>query len=72
MWKLKFSKGWETSENDHVGRQYWEFDTNLKPSDEEKAQIQNFCNKFYNNRFQVKHSSDLLMRFQVSLLCITT
>ncbi|XP_038880129.1 probable oxidosqualene cyclase [Benincasa hispida] len=65
MWKLKFSNGWETSENDHVGRQYWEYDTNLNPSKEEKSQIQSFCNEFYKNRFQVKHSSDLLMRLQL-------
>ncbi|KAE8652477.1 probable oxidosqualene cyclase [Cucumis sativus] len=65
MWKLKVSEGWETSENDHVGRQYWKFDTNLTPSEEEKAQIQKFCNEFYRNRFRAKHSSDLLMRFQL-------
>ena len=70
MWKLKVSEGWETSENDHVGRQYWKFDTNLTPSEEEKAQIQKFCNEFYRNRFRAKHSSDLLMRFQVSLIYI--
>uniref|UniRef100_A0A9I9E7E2 Terpene cyclase/mutase family member n=1 Tax=Cucumis melo TaxID=3656 RepID=A0A9I9E7E2_CUCME len=65
MWKLELSQGRETSENNHIGRQYWKFDTNLIPSEEEKAQIQKFYNEFYRNRFQVKHSSDLLMRFQM-------
>nr|Q6BE23.1 RecName: Full=Probable oxidosqualene cyclase [Cucurbita pepo]BAD34646.1 putative oxidosqualene cyclase [Cucurbita pepo] len=65
MWTLKFSKGWETSDNAHLGRQFWEFDPNLQPSLEEQARVHNVCNDFYTHRFQAKHSSDLLMRLQL-------
>ncbi|KAG7023335.1 putative oxidosqualene cyclase, partial [Cucurbita argyrosperma subsp. argyrosperma] len=65
MWTLKFSKGWETSDNAHLGRQFWEFDPNLQPSLEERAQVHNACNDFYTHRFHAKHSSDLLMRLQL-------
>ncbi|XP_022135121.1 probable oxidosqualene cyclase isoform X2 [Momordica charantia] len=65
MWKLKFSKEWETSENNHIGRQYWEFDSNLESSEEERVQVENAYNEFRQNRFQVKQSSDLLMRLQL-------
>ncbi|XVE98877.1 hypothetical protein REPUB_Repub03eG0147000 [Reevesia pubescens] len=66
MWKLKVSEGnepWLKSVNNHIGRQYWEFDPNLGTL-EERAQVERAQNDFTNNRFQTKQSSDLLMRFQ--------
>ncbi|KAJ6407951.1 hypothetical protein OIU84_011290 [Salix udensis] len=66
MWKLKLSEGndpWLKSVNNHVGRQFWEFDPQLG-TPEERAQVENYQNEFTKNRFQMKHSSDLLMRFQ--------
>ncbi|KAB5552009.1 hypothetical protein DKX38_009320 [Salix brachista] len=66
MWKLKLSEGndpWLKSVNNHVGRQFWEFDPQLG-TPEERAQVENYQNEFTKNRFQTKHSSDLLMRFQ--------
>ncbi|KAJ0089711.1 hypothetical protein Patl1_14041 [Pistacia atlantica] len=66
MWKLKFSEGndgWIKSVNNHIGRQFWEFKPELG-TPEEKAQIERLQNRFTKNRFQQKHSSDLIMRFQ--------
>ncbi|XVE64020.1 hypothetical protein DITRI_Ditri07aG0067800 [Diplodiscus trichospermus] len=66
MWKLKLSQGTEPrlkSVNDHIGRQYWVFDPNFG-TPEERAQVEKARNEFTNNRFQMKQSSDLLMRFQ--------
>lgn len=68
MWKLKFSEGgspWLRSVNDHVGRQIWEFDPTLG-SPEELAEIDIARQNFHDHRFEKKHSSDLLMRIQVS------
>lgn len=70
MWKLKLSKGndpWLRSTNNHVGRQFWEFDPQLG-TPEEQAEVEKYRNEFTNNRFQRKHSSDLLMRFQVMII----
>ncbi|XP_010048521.2 cycloartenol synthase [Eucalyptus grandis] len=67
MWKLKLSRGseaWVTSVNHHIGRQYWEFDPNPEASEEELARVEEAQNRFQMNRFQAKHSSDLLMRLQ--------
>ncbi|XP_021825164.1 cycloartenol Synthase-like [Prunus avium] len=66
MWRLKLSEGkdpWITSVNNHIGRQYWEFDPNLG-TPEERAQVEKARHEFRKNRFQSKHSSDLLMRLQ--------
>ncbi|XVE64021.1 hypothetical protein DITRI_Ditri07aG0067900 [Diplodiscus trichospermus] len=66
MWKLKLSQGTEPrlkSVNNHIGRQYWEFDPNFG-APEERAQVEKARNEFTNNRFQMKQSTDLLMRFQ--------
>lgn len=69
MWKLKLSEGinepWVRSLNNHVGRQVWEFEPNLG-TPEEQAQVEKLRNDFTKNRFQMKHSSDLLMRLQVN------
>ncbi|KAB1212040.1 Cycloartenol synthase 2 [Morella rubra] len=66
MWKLKFAEGgspWLRSLNDHVGRQFWEFDPKLG-SPEDLAEIEKARENFSKNRFEKKHSSDLLMRLQ--------
>nr|GMC61314.1 cycloartenol synthase 2-like [Ipomoea batatas] len=67
MWKLKLSEGkddpWLRSVNNHIGRMYWEFDPNLGTT-EEREQVEKFRAKFHKNRFEIKHSSDLLMRMQ--------
>lgn len=68
MWKLKIAEGgstWLRTVNNHVGRQFWEFDPKAEgASPEELSQIENARESFCNNRFQRKHSSDLLMRIQ--------
>ena len=67
MWKLRVSQGddpWIKSTNNHIGRQYWEFDPNHGTL-EEKAEVEKARDEFHKNRFQVKHSSDLLVRLQV-------
>ncbi|PRQ36964.1 putative cycloartenol synthase [Rosa chinensis] len=69
MWRLKVSEGerdgnpWLTSVNNHIGRQFWEFDPNLG-TPEERVQVEKARLEFRNNRFRSKHSSDLLMRLQ--------
>jgi len=70
MWKLKFAEGgspWLRSFNNHVGRQVWEFDPKLG-SPQDLLEIEKARQNFHENRFTTKHSSDLLMRLQVSLL----
>ena len=69
MWKLKIAEGgspWLRTVNEHVGRQVWEFDPKLG-SPEELAEIEKARQAFSATRFDMKHSSDLLMRFQVTL-----
>uniref|UniRef100_A0A7N0UH82 Terpene cyclase/mutase family member n=1 Tax=Kalanchoe fedtschenkoi TaxID=63787 RepID=A0A7N0UH82_KALFE len=66
MWKLKLSQGqesWLTSVNNHVGRQYWEYDASLG-TPEEIALVRQFRHEFHKTRFQYKHSSDRIMRLQ--------
>ncbi|KAF6167348.1 hypothetical protein GIB67_043209 [Kingdonia uniflora] len=67
MWKLKLSEGssdpWLKTVNNHIGRQFWEYDSQLG-SLKEVAQVEKARKDFRENRFQVKHSSDLLMRLQ--------
>ncbi|KAL8495113.1 hypothetical protein ACS0TY_019326 [Phlomoides rotata] len=68
MWKLKIAEGsspWLRSVNGHVGRQTWEFDPSLG-SPEELAEIEKLREQFHVTRFEKKHSSDLLMRLQLS------
>ncbi|KAB1212060.1 Cycloartenol Synthase [Morella rubra] len=70
MWKLKLSEGdgstsWLKSVNNHIGRQYWEFDPNLG-TPEELAEVENARDAFKKNRFEAKQSSDLLMRLQLA------
>ncbi|RDX91737.1 Cycloartenol synthase, partial [Mucuna pruriens] len=67
MWKLKLSENKEDEQvrsvNNHIGRQFWEFDPHLGTK-EERAQVEQVCKEFNKNRFKFKHSSDLLMRLQ--------
>ncbi|KAM4087875.1 hypothetical protein ACB094_07G028700 [Castanea mollissima] len=66
MWKLKLSEGNDVrleSANNHIGRQYWEFDPNLG-TPQEQAQVEKARDEFKKNRFRDKQSSDLLMRLQ--------
>ncbi|KAL6985034.1 CRISPR-associated protein 1, variant 2 [Sarracenia purpurea var. burkii] len=68
MWKLKIAEGgspWLRTLNGHVGRQFWEFDPNLGSPDE-LMEIEKARENFYNDRFQKRHSADLLMRIQFS------
>ncbi|XP_020221338.2 cycloartenol synthase [Cajanus cajan] len=65
MWKLKLSesKEEECSMNNHMGRQFWEFDPHLG-NQQDRAQVDQLRQQFNTNRFKYKHSSDLLMRLQ--------
>ncbi|CAH9148216.1 unnamed protein product [Cuscuta epithymum] len=66
MWKLKTAEGgspWLRTLNSHAGRQTWDFDPNLG-TPEELEEIEKFRENFRKNRFQQKHSWDLLMRYQ--------
>ncbi|GKB49080.1 cycloartenol synthase [Tanacetum coccineum] len=67
MWKLKIAEGgnpWLRTTNDHIGRQIWEFDP-TSGSVEELAEIDKLRKTFRDNRFEKKHSADLLMRSQL-------
>ncbi|PIA37711.1 hypothetical protein AQUCO_03000334v1 [Aquilegia coerulea] len=68
MWKLKIGHGenpWLQTVNNHVGRQVWEFDPNLG-TPEQLIEIEKARQGFTYNRFKQKHSSDLLMRLQMT------
>ncbi|KAF8032388.1 hypothetical protein BT93_D1336 [Corymbia citriodora subsp. variegata] len=67
MWRLKIAEGGNSpyiySTNDYVGRQIWEFDPDAGTL-EERAEVERARLHFYNNRFKVKPSGDLLWRMQ--------
>nr|Q8W3Z4.1 RecName: Full=Cycloartenol synthase [Betula platyphylla]BAB83085.1 cycloartenol synthase [Betula platyphylla] len=77
MWKLKIgaetargdggggggSETWLRSLNNHLGRQIWEFHPELG-TQEELQQIDDARRRFWERRFERRHSSDLLMRIQ--------
>ncbi|KAL6285250.1 hypothetical protein ACE6H2_009640 [Prunus campanulata] len=67
MWKLKVADGGNDpyiySTNDFVGRQIFEFDPEAG-TPEERAEVEEVRLNFYNNRYQVKPSGDLLWRMQ--------
>ncbi|KAF3333061.1 cycloartenol synthase-like protein [Carex littledalei] len=70
MWRLKVAEGaspWLKTTNNHIGRQVWEFDPDTG-SPEERDEVERVRRMFHANRFQIKHSSDLLMRIQFSRL----
>ncbi|XP_057500971.1 cycloartenol Synthase-like [Actinidia eriantha] len=67
MWKLKIAEGdnpWLRTVNGQVGRQIWEFDPKLG-SPEELVKIEKARENFRKDRFQRKHSVDLLISIQV-------
>jgi beta-amyrin synthase len=68
MWRLKIAEGGEDpyiySTNNFVGRQIWEFDP-VAGSPQERAEVEQARLNFYNNRYQIKPSADLLWRMQV-------
>lgn len=69
MWKLKIAKGSKEepylfSTNNFLGRQTWEFDPDAGTS-EERAAVDEARRFFFDNRFRVKASSDLIWRMQV-------
>ncbi|GFP82161.1 taraxerol synthase [Phtheirospermum japonicum] len=70
MWRLRFSEGGDdpllTSVNNHIGRQFWEFDQTLGTA-EEKALVEKARTDFQKIRYETKHSLDLLMRIQVKI-----
>ncbi|OVA19317.1 hypothetical protein BVC80_521g130 [Macleaya cordata] len=70
MWKFKaadnggpFSQ-YLFSTNNFVGRQTWEFDPDAG-TPEERAEVEKAREDFYQNRYQVRACSDLLMRQQL-------
>ncbi|CAO2176096.1 unnamed protein product [Urochloa humidicola] len=67
MWKLKIAEGgpWIKSGNNNIGRETWEFDQNFG-SNEEKEAIDSAREEFQKNRFQMRHSSDILARMQLA------
>lgn len=69
MWKLKIAEGQDGpylySTNNYVGRQTWEFDPNAG-TQEERKEIEEARQQFWNNRYKVKPSGDLLWRMQVN------
>ncbi|XP_016445350.1 beta-amyrin synthase [Nicotiana tabacum] len=67
MWKLNIAQGQDGpylySTNNYVGRQIWAFDPNAG-SPEERAEIEEARQQFWNNRYKIKPSGDLLWRMQ--------
>ncbi|XP_050231956.1 lupeol synthase-like [Mercurialis annua] len=67
MWRLKIAEGGNNpyvfSTNNFLGRQTWEFDPEAG-SPEERAEVEEARRNYWNNRFHVKPSSDLLWQFQ--------
>ncbi|KAK2979107.1 hypothetical protein RJ640_022102, partial [Escallonia rubra] len=67
MWKLKIADGGNDpylySTNNYVGRQTWEFHRD-SGTPEERAEVKQARLDFWNNRYQVKPSGDLLWRMQ--------
>ncbi|CAI9099020.1 OLC1v1035769C1 [Oldenlandia corymbosa var. corymbosa] len=70
MWKLKMSERdgeddpvWLPSSNNHIGRNYWKFEPN-SGTPQQKELVERAQEEFRLNRFQKKHSSDLIMRIQ--------
>ncbi|CAH9068562.1 unnamed protein product [Cuscuta europaea] len=67
MWKLRIGEGgndpYLDSTNNFVGRQTWEFDPTAG-TPEELAEMEAARREFWNNRYKVKPSCDLLWRNQ--------
>ena len=75
MWRLKIAEGVSSNElystNKFVGRQTWEYDPH-GGSPEERAEVEEARLSFYNNRYHVKPSGDLLWRMQVLINLLPT
>ncbi|GAY68628.1 hypothetical protein CUMW_265590 [Citrus unshiu] len=69
MWRLKIgdhrtkNDPYIFSTNNHVGRQIWEFDPDAD-SPEELAEVEGARLNYFNNRFNVKNSSNLIWQIQ--------
>ncbi|KAH9716420.1 Camelliol C synthase [Citrus sinensis] len=69
MWRLRIgdhrtkNDPYIFSTNNHVGRQVWEFDPDAG-SPEELAEVEEARLNYFNNRFNVKNSSDLIWQIQ--------
>ncbi|XP_052488681.1 lupeol synthase isoform X5 [Gossypium raimondii] len=67
MWRLKIGEGGNDpylySTNNFLGRQTWEFDPSAGTA-EERAEVEEARLNFYNNRYNVQPSSDLLWQMQ--------
>ncbi|KAK8674736.1 hypothetical protein V6N13_032841 [Hibiscus sabdariffa] len=67
MWRLTIGEGGNNpylfSTNNFLGRQTWEFHPNAG-TPEERAEVEEARTNFYNNRFKVQASSDLLWQMQ--------
>ncbi|KAL0337171.1 UNVERIFIED_CONTAM: Cycloartenol Synthase [Sesamum calycinum] len=66
MWRLRLSEGddaWLKTSNDHTGRQFWEFDPTPGTAEEQEL-VEKARSDFKTSRYEMKHSSDLLMRIQ--------
>ncbi|TYJ31466.1 hypothetical protein E1A91_A06G200500v1 [Gossypium mustelinum] len=67
MWRLKIGEGGNDpylySTNNFLGRQTWEFDPNAGTA-EERDEVEEARLNFYNNRYNVQPSSDLLWQMQ--------
>ncbi|KAK8575854.1 hypothetical protein V6N12_063506 [Hibiscus sabdariffa] len=67
MWRLKIGEGGNNpylfSTNNFLGRQTWEFHPNAG-TPEERTEVEEARINFYNNRFKVQGSSDLLWQMQ--------
>jgi len=69
MWRLKIAEGggpWLRTLNKFGGRQVWEYDEQAGDSAEREA-VDKARVTFAENRFEQRHSSDLLMRLQVCI-----
>ncbi|OMP11528.1 Terpenoid cyclases/protein prenyltransferase alpha-alpha toroid, partial [Corchorus capsularis] len=67
MWRLRNGEAendpYLFSTNNFLGRLVWEFDRNAG-NEEEKAEVEEARQNFYQNRFKYKPSADLLWRIQ--------
>ncbi|KAK6284853.1 hypothetical protein POUND7_003805 [Theobroma cacao] len=67
MWRLTIGEGGNNpyiySTNNYLGRQTWEFDPNAG-TPEERAEVEEVRQNYYNNRKHVRPSSDLLWQIQ--------
>ncbi|KAI3859594.1 hypothetical protein MKX03_007613 [Papaver bracteatum] len=69
MWKLNVSSDqgpfsqWLSTTNNFAGRQTWEFDPDAGTL-EDKAEVEKARQEYYENRYKVKTSGDVILRLQ--------